>query len=263
MSTNPTLFPIDSDPLSSAVAKPSPVKLVGTRLRPNDEGRTCFDCNADTRATCATCGGTGYEQTQRKESWNHSGSGQSLDQGTTATFAKTAESRSGLSVPNHNPTIAKIATAESRPATEPISHRDSAPGKLKPGEPAAPKTQHAAFQASGEKRECVRGMVAALLYAAGRVTVRDSKTLGGMTIQELAKSVSERRGKLTKETTITQPLKDLRGGEVRLADGELLRIDPEYVRDSGHTRMGNDGKPCTVWEHTYIILPMGEQGIEQ
>lgn len=90
-----------------------------------------------------------------------------------------------------------------------------------------------------ELHPSVRGHVAALLYAAGTARDVDGVTVGGMTIQELAVAVSERRGRATKETTITQPLADLRDGG--------------FVSDSGLSRVGNAGVANTVWEHTYII----------
>ncbi len=130
----------------------------------------------------------------------------------------------------------------------PISSKDAV------AKSAARITQRLALEsAERELHPNVQTIVVSLLYRAGRAREESGRVTGGLTIQELAVSVSAIRGKTTKETTITQPLKNLRGGEIFDDAGNLIRVDPEYVRDSGRTRIGNDGKACTVWEHTVVI----------
>lgn len=92
--------------------------------------------------------------------------------------------------------------------------------------PAAPIAQRQGLAHAEREHQGVQAIVAALLWEARP---------GGLTIQELAEAVSRRRGP-TKETTITQPLKNLR--------------ESGHVRDSGETRMGNAGTRVTIWVHT-------------
>jgi hypothetical protein len=93
--------------------------------------------------------------------------------------------------------------------------------------PVARVNQRLGQHFAAPMRDGIRSIIAAYLHAAGE---------RGATIQELAEHVGNKRGQLTKETSITQPLKDLR------EDG--------LVRDSGRSRPGNAGVSNTVWVHT-------------
>ena len=90
---------------------------------------------------------------------------------------------------------------------------------------------HAAIHLRGVKQ-----YIADILQGAGAVSC-DGMT-GGMTICELAAAVSDLRGKRTKQTTMTQPLKDLR----------LAGI----VKASGKTRLGDSDVRVTVWESVQV-----------
>lgn len=169
MNNQPSLFPINTDPLSSAApAKWTPRQPVS---KPEPTTAVCWDCNG-VDPTCKSCHGT-----QR------------------------------VPIARVNQIKAKLAADAESPS--------------------------------------VRGFVAAGLHGAGPVVVRSGRVEGGMTIQELAEYVSGKRGRHTKETTITQPLKDLR--------------EAGFARDSGHSRRGNAGVDCTVFEHTYIITEGASQ----
>ncbi|QDU33778.1 hypothetical protein KS4_18350 [Poriferisphaera corsica] len=100
--------------------------------------------------------------------------------------------------------------------------------------PVARQNQRAGLR-KANKEPCVRAHVASELLKAGPVRVLDGTVVGGATIQELRLLVTERRDKETKETTITQPLKDLR--------------ESGHVIDSGYSRVGNSGVMNTVWAH--------------
>jgi chromosome segregation and condensation protein ScpB len=92
--------------------------------------------------------------------------------------------------------------------------------------PVARVNQRLGLHFSAPMRDGIRSIVAAYLHAAGE---------RGATIQELAEYVGNKRGQTTKETSITQPLKDLR--------------EEGLVRDSGRSRTGNAGVANTVWVH--------------
>jgi hypothetical protein len=93
--------------------------------------------------------------------------------------------------------------------------------------PVARQCQREGLEYINPEQSTIRSIIASHLWGQGQ---------HGATIQELAAAVAIRRKKFTKETSITQALKDLR--------------EEGFVVDSGRSREGNAGVQNTIWIHT-------------
>jgi hypothetical protein len=92
--------------------------------------------------------------------------------------------------------------------------------------PEAPTRREGGAAHIAPDRDTITSHIAAALWNAGAE---------GLTRHELRDIVSQRRGRLTKETSLTQSIADL--------------IESGHVRDSGRTRPGDTNVAITVYLH--------------